>query len=209
MLYTLSVGILVVVLPQALNSLIGVETSVDVNSPENQAALQPYIQVANLVIQPVYFGGLIVLIFSLVSSQRKTIFNCLAAALVRWPAMFLSNVITSVMIIFGMLLFIIPGVWLFTRLFLVPFLIMLNNQSALDAIGNSFKMTAGYSFTILNDIIFLILIFMLLIVLLSLLQILHPLILLLLILIFQSLAHVIYYRHYEILMAADKDIKAN
>ena len=199
--YTLFVGILVVILPQFLNSFFTTEVSV---GEEGQQTIQPVVQIMNLIIQPIYFGGLIVMIYSLAMGQAKSITNCLMSALIRWPYLFLANIITSVMIIGGFLLLIIPGIWLFSRLFLVPFLVLLKQQTPFQAIINSYQMTRGYSLTILTDIIFLVILFVFFIVFLNFLQILHPLLLLLLILLFQSLANVVYYRHYEILLGSDQ-----
>lgn len=195
--YTLSIGLLVVFLPQLLNSLI----FGDIATVENtQQTIQPFTQIINLLIQPIYAGGLIVLIFSLAQGPVKKIPECLMAGIIRWPFMFLGSIITSLMIIAGIMLFIIPGIWLFTRLFLVPFLIMLNNQSPFQAITNSFQYTRNYSFTFLNDIVLLIVVFILVVLIFNFLQILHPVLLLLLLLLFQTMANVLYYRHYEILL---------
>jgi len=197
LMYTLSIGLLVVFVPQLLNSLIVGDT---IAVEGTQETIQPFTQIMNLLLQPIYAGGLIILIFSLAQGQVKGIFECVMAGIIRWPFMFLGNVITSLMIVGGLMLFIIPGIWLFTRLFLVPFLIMLNNQSPFVAIRNSFQYTRGYSFTLLNDIALLIVMFIAIVLLFNFLKILHPVLLLLFILLFQTLANVVYYRHYEILM---------
>lgn len=200
--YTLSIGLLVVFLPQLLNTLFFSDVVVPVDGA--QEAIQPFTHAVNLLIQPIYSGGMIILIFSLAQGRAKTIVECLLAGLIRWPFMFLGNVITTLMILGGLMLFVIPGIWLFTRLFLVPFLIMLNNQSPFEAIANSFQYTKGYSFTLLNDIIILIVIFILGVLIFNFMQILHPVILLLFLLLIQSMANVVYYRHYEILLKKNK-----
>lgn len=200
--YTLIVGILVVVVPQFLNSLFMTDSVPTDGTPQ---PIQPFVQILNLIIQPVYYGGLIILIFSLASGEVRSILNCLMAAILRWPYLFLANIITTVMVVGGLALFILPGIWLFSRLFLVPFLVLLKNQTPFQAIMNSYQVTRGYSLTILSDMFFLVIVFIIAILLLNTLQILHPLALLLLILLFQSLANIIYYRHYEILMEKGED----
>ena len=202
MMYTLTIGVMVVVLPQLFNSAIVVQPT----TPEqSQQTIQPLVQILNLIIQPIYFGGLIMLIYSLAKGENKTIANCLMASLLRWPQLFLSNILTTLMVVGGLALFILPGIWLFSRLFLVPFLVLLRQQSPIQAISNSFQHTRGYSLTILSDIFFLVILFVVVILLLNMMQLLHPIILLIFILIFQSLANVIYYRHYEILLSADNN----
>lgn len=195
--YTFSIGILVIVLAQMLVPIFFGGMSAQEVGPDS---IRPFAQLMNLIIQPVYTGGLIVLIFSLANKHDKGILSCLYAGIKRWPYMLLANVISSFLIFIGFLLLFLPGIWLFSRLFLVPYLVMLKDQSPFEAIANSYQYTKGYSMTILVDIILLIVISFIFLLILSLLQLVHPILLLLVFLLFQSMAHVIYYRHYEILI---------
>ena len=77
---------------------------------------------------------------------------------------------------------------------------MLNNQTPLSAIVNSYNYTKAYSLTLLTDMAFLVMLFISVFFVLGLLQLLYPFLILLFLLLFQTLAHVVYYRHYEILM---------
>ena len=195
--YTFSIGILVVLLAQLLIPLFfGGMPAEEVT----RETIEPFAQVMNLLIKPIYTGGLIVLIYSLAMGQGKGILNCLLAGIIRWPYMLIANVMTSLLIFVGLLLFLLPGIWLFTRLFLVPYLVMLKKQTPFEALINSYQYTKGYSFTILNDIVFLVVIFFLGVLLLNFLQVLYPILLLILLLLFQSMAYVVYYRHYDILV---------
>ena len=162
--------------------------------------IEPFAQMLNIIIKPIYTGALIILILSLATQQAKSLLNCILAGIMRWPFMLVANIMTSFLIFMGFLAFILPGIWMFTRLFLVPYLIMINNESPLNALINSYKYTKAYSLTILSDILILIMIFIFCVFILSILQLLQPILLLMLLLLFQTMAHVIYYRHYEILM---------
>ncbi len=195
--FALLIAIIVVLLARLLSPLfIG-----DINSEQiNPDTIRPLAQFLNLIIKPVYTGGLIALIFSLATGQGRGIYSSLWQGILRWPYMFMANVMTSLLIFAGLMLFILPGIWLFTRLFLVPYLVMIDRQTPLNAIINSFNYTKGYALTLFNDIVILVVIFILLLWLLGSLQLLHPLVLLVLILVFQSMANVLYYRHYEILV---------
>ncbi|MCU7835350.1 MAG: hypothetical protein KZQ83_08855 [gamma proteobacterium symbiont of Taylorina sp.] len=172
----------------------------DLSQQEMLEAIEPFAQVMNVIIKPVYTGALIILIVSLASEQNKSLLNCLSAGIMRWPFMLVANMMTSFLIFTGIMLFILPGIWLISRLFIVPYLVMLKKQSPLDAIINSYQYTKGYSFTILNDIVILVVILICFLMVLSFLQLLYPLLLLIVLLLFQAMAHVIYYRHYEILI---------
>jgi hypothetical protein len=200
--YTLLIGILVIILAQILVPLFFAGLEAEQITSE---VIEPFAQLMNLLIKPIYTGGLIILIDSLAHAishekQEKSIISCLFSGIKRWPFMFMANLLTSMLVFVGLLVFILPGIWIFSRLFLVPYLVMLDKQSPFTAIRNSFIYTRGYSLILLNDIIFLIVIFFLGILVLNFLQLLYPLLLLLLLLIFQTMANVIYYRHYEVLM---------
>ena len=149
--FTLLIAALVILLAQILIPIFFGDVSAEQIGIES---IKAFAQMMNLVIQPIYVGGLIALIFSLASKQGRGVFNCLFEGLKRWPYMLLANVITSFLIFAGFLLFILPGIWLFTRLFLVPYFVMLKQQTPFEAISNSFNYTKGYSMTILIDIIF-------------------------------------------------------
>ncbi|WP_198264631.1 hypothetical protein [sulfur-oxidizing endosymbiont of Gigantopelta aegis] len=202
--YTFAIGLLVLLIAQLL-----IPVFFDGVSAEeiNQESIRPFAQLMNLVIQPIYTGGLIVLIYSLAKEQGKGVLNSLYAGVLRWPYMLLANVITSFIIFGGLLLFVLPGIWLFSRLFLVPYLVILKNKTPFEAIIDSFKLTKGYSLTILIDIIILVMLFVVGFVFINLVQLANPIILLAYILIFQSMAYVLYYRHYEILIKSPVELE--
>jgi hypothetical protein len=195
--YTFSIGIIVILLAQLLVPLFFSGMSAEEISPES---IRPFAQLMNLLIKPIYTGGLIVLIFSLATGQGKGIYTSLLAGIIRWPYMLIANVLTSLLIFVGLIAFLIPGIWIFSRLFLVPYLVMLKNQTPFEALITSFQYTKGYTLTILTDVFFLVLVFILGIVILSVFQLLYPLVILLFLLLFQTMAYVVYYRHYEILL---------
>jgi len=197
LVYTFIIALVGIVLAQLLVPLFFGGMSAEQISIET---IKPFAQLLNLLVKPVYTGGLIALIYSLATKQGRSIINCLFAGIVRWPYMLIVNVITSMAIFAGLMLFILPGIWLFSRLFLVPYLVMLNNQTPLSAIVNSYNYTKAYSLTLLTDMAFLVMLFISVFFVLGLLQLLYPFLILLFLLLFQTLAHVVYYRHYEILM---------
>ena len=202
LIYTFSIGIIVILLAQLLVPLFFSGMTAEELSPE---AIKPFAQLMNLFIKPVYTGGLIALIYSLATGQGKGISNSLLAGIIRWPYMLLANVMTSLLIFVGLIAFLLPGIWLFSRLFLVPYLVMLKNQTPFEAMYNSFQYTKGYTLTILTDVFFLVIVFILGIAILSVFQLLHPLVILLFLLLFQTMAYVVYYRHYEILLDKTQD----
>jgi hypothetical protein len=204
--YSFSIGILIFILAQLLIPVFFADMAAE---EITQETIEPFAQILNLIIKPIYTGGLIVLIYSLASGQKKSILQSLFAGIIRWPFMLLVNLMSSLLIFAGLLLFILPGIWLFSRLFLAPYLVMLKNQSPFEALFKSYQYTKGYSLTILNDIVFLMVIFFIIILLLNVMQFLYPLILLALLILFQCILYVLYYRHYEILLTKNKTDELN
>ncbi len=196
--FTLLMGALLVLIAELLMPFF--IDPLDTSQTISLETIEPFAQMLNIIVKPIYTGALIILIVSLAKTEAKTMLNCIFAGILRWPFMLVANIMTSFLIFIGFLAFILPGIWLFTRLFLVPYLVMIDNQSPLNALINSFKYTKDYSLTILSDIVILIVILIFIVLILSLMQLLLPVLLLVLLLLFQTMAHVIYYRHYEILM---------
>lgn len=196
--FTVLMGILLVIIAELLMPFF-IDPAID-SKEISLESIEPFAQMLNIIIKPVYTGALVILILSLATQQAKTLFNCILAGILRWPYMLVANIMTSLLIFMGFLAFFLPGIWLFSRLFLVPYLVMIDKQSPLNALINSYKYTKGYSLTLLSDIVILIVLLIFFVFILSVFQLLQPVLLLMLLLLFQTMAHVIYYRHYEILV---------
>jgi phosphoglycerol transferase MdoB-like AlkP superfamily enzyme len=76
---------------------------------------------------------------------------------------------------------------------------MLENHTPFEAVMKSYQYTKEYSFTILLDILLLIIGFVVGLLMLNVLQLLYPIVLLLLLLLFQTIVYILYYRHYDLL----------
>ena len=64
-----------------------------------------------------------------------------------WNSVF-ANLLVAVIVGFGIVLLIIPGIVFACKLCFVPYLIVDKKMEAVDAVKESWKMTGGYSFTI-------------------------------------------------------------
>ncbi len=196
LLYTFSIGLLIVFLA----TLIVPVFFSDMGAQEiNTETIKPFAQLLDLLVKPIYTGGLVTLIYALAMGNKASIANSLFSGIVRWPYMLVANVLTSILVFAGLMAFFLPGIWIFSRLFLVPYLIILKKQTPFSALIQSYQYTKGYSLVILTDMSFLIIFFIVTALSLDVLQLTHPILLLILLLLFQTMAYVIYYRHYEIL----------
>jgi len=61
-----------------------------------------------------------------------------------------AGVAVGAMVIAGLLFFVVPGVWIYCRTRFVPYLVVNEGAGAVEAIAESFRLTAGYTGTILG-----------------------------------------------------------
>ena len=62
----------------------------------------------------------------------------------------LANLLLMVLVGFGLLVFILPGIYVLCRLAFVPYLVMDRNLGPVAAVESSWKMTKGHVFTVLG-----------------------------------------------------------
>jgi len=105
--------------------------------------------------QPIYTGGLIFLISRLVSGESWSVKESLLVGLGCWLNLLLVNVISSVMIILGLLAFILPGLVIFARLSMAEFSVVLERLSPIDALIQSNRITKQFTWQIIGSILLL------------------------------------------------------
>ena len=116
----------------------------------------------NFLLNPVYLAGFIFLLSALSNNKSISLPQCLGLGLYKWLALFLVSILYGVLTGLGLFLFFVPGIWIFLRLILAPFLVVLNGVSPVDAISESFRLTekefwniAGTTLLIFSSIILL------------------------------------------------------
>ncbi len=102
--------------------------------------------VINFIFNPIYLAGLIFLLSSL-SNQKPgertiTLSQCIGLGIFKWAPVLAVSIIYGMLTGIGLFLFIMPGLWIFLRLILAPFLVVLKDRSPIDAISESFSKTA-------------------------------------------------------------------
>jgi len=95
----------------------------------------------NFLLNPIYLAGLIFLLSSLSHNKSISLSQCLGLGIYKWFSLFTVSVLYGVLTGLGLFLFIVPGIWIFIRLILAPFLVVLNEISPVDAISESFRLT--------------------------------------------------------------------
>jgi len=111
--------------------------------------------IVHFLYQPIYTGGLIYLISKIVVGEKWDIKGCLSVGLSCWVNLLLVNIISSLMIILGLFAFIIPGLFIFARLSLAEFNVVLNRLSPIEALYRSNKMSRNVTWQIIASALLL------------------------------------------------------
>jgi hypothetical protein len=140
--YRLNVkSILLICLPLILPIAIGrvlVDTSEDVDS-----ALLFY-GMCILLFQPTYSGALILFMSERRDEVQPQVLNVWLRALKLWPLMVFMGLLLTFSVMLGMVLLILPGIWILIKLSFAQFLLIARGLGPVEALKASFDMTKGH-----------------------------------------------------------------
>jgi len=105
--------------------------------------------------QPIYTGGLMFMISRLVSGESWSIKESLLVGLGCWLNLLVVNVISSALIILGLIAFIVPGLVVFARLSLAEFSVVLERRSPMDSLIHSNRITKQFTWQIIGSVVLL------------------------------------------------------
>jgi hypothetical protein len=105
--------------------------------------------VFKLLIYPIYTAALILLMAKRARRQQPNNKDLLSSALKIWQPFFIVHVMAAGLAAFGLMLFIIPGIYVAVRLSFAEFYLTLENIKPIEAIQKSFQATKPYFFQIL------------------------------------------------------------
>ncbi len=71
----------------------------------------------------------------------------------RLPALIAAGILAGLGIVFGLILLVIPGLYLLTRWSLIPAVIVIEKRSAGDAFDRSWELTRGYGWTVFGSLL--------------------------------------------------------
>jgi hypothetical protein len=111
--------------------------------------------IVHFLYQPIYTGGLIFLISKIIAEEGWDVKRCLLVGLRCWVNLLLVNIISSLMIIFGLFAFIIPGLFIFARLSLAEFSVVLERLQPTEALYRSYKLSRGFTWQIITSALLL------------------------------------------------------
>lgn len=102
-----------------------------------------------LVFYPLYSAALILYLDARSDGHEPLKRNLMARALQLWPTFALMVLLSSLLIMAGISLFILPGIWVMTNLVFAEYLLVLQGRSPMEAMRGSFQMVKGNFWRIL------------------------------------------------------------
>ncbi|MHA6495262.1 YciC family protein [Pseudomonas borbori] len=97
-----------------------------------------------LLFYPLYTGALILFLDARSGGQAASPRDLLAASLRLWPAFAVLAGVSTLAILFGAALYVLPGLWVMIKLAFAEFLLVLRGATPWQALRGSFEMTRGY-----------------------------------------------------------------
>jgi uncharacterized membrane protein len=107
-----------------------------------------------LLFYPLYTGALILFLDAKSRGDEPAKRNLLAATLRMWPTFAVLTALSTLLIMAGLSLFVVPGVWVMIKLVFSEYLLVLRGLGPLDAMRESFKMSKGHVVRILVCVLF-------------------------------------------------------
>ncbi|MEE1920932.1 hypothetical protein V0R50_02950 [Pseudomonas sp. 148P] len=102
-----------------------------------------------LLFYPLYSAALILYLDARTDGHEPLKRNLLARALQLWPTFALLVMLSSLLIMAGISLFILPGIWVMTNLVFAEYLLVLQGRAPIQAMRESFQMVNGNFWRIL------------------------------------------------------------
>lgn len=102
-----------------------------------------------LLFYPLYSAALILYLDARSDGHEPLKRNLLARALQLWPSFALLVLLSSLLIMAGISLFILPGIWVMTNLVFAEYLLVLQGRAPIQAMRESFQMVNGNFWRIL------------------------------------------------------------
>ncbi|EPJ47810.1 MAG: hypothetical protein OFPII_09640 [Osedax symbiont Rs1] len=106
----------------------------------------------NLLIMPIYWGATIVYMQSTVNGPAFTPGQAIVASIQLWPKLFLVFLLSSGCIFFGLMAFIIPGLYIAIRLSVADYICVVEKDKVLTSLKQSWHITQNYVWLIFRGI---------------------------------------------------------
>ncbi|WP_460421369.1 YciC family protein [Pseudomonas sp. ZL2] len=123
------------------------------NQQLGEDASPGYGMLVSLLFYPLYSAALILYLDTRSNGYTPLKRNLLAMALRLWPSFALMVMLSSLLIMAGAALFIIPGIWVMIHLVFAEYVLVLRGLSPIEAMRESFKLSTGNFWRIFSCIL--------------------------------------------------------
>jgi hypothetical protein len=120
-----------------------------VDNAQGPDAFPGYSVIVGLLIYPLYTAALILFLDARSRSESPRARDLLAMSVSLWPRFTLLTAINTLLILVGLSLYFLPGIWLMVTLAFAEYLLVLRGLQPLAAIKESFRLSRGHFFRIL------------------------------------------------------------
>ena len=144
------VSILVLCLPLVVLEALAKQALASAMSSDASPA---YELIAGLFFYPLYTGALILFMDARSRGEEPHTRDLLAMAVRLWPTFAVLSGMSTLLIMFGLSLFVIPGIWVMIKLAFCEYLLVLRKLTPFMAMRESMLMTTGHFVRILTCIL--------------------------------------------------------
>lgn len=103
-----------------------------------------YSVVIGLLFYPLYTGSLIVFLAARSNGEQPRVANVWALALTLWPRFAVLSALSTLLIMVGISLMLLPGLYVLVKLAFSEYLLVLRGSTPLAAMRDSFNLTTGH-----------------------------------------------------------------
>jgi hypothetical protein len=114
-----------------------------VDHTQGPEAFPGYSVIVGLLVYPLYTAALILFLDARSRGESPRTRDLLAASASLWPRFALLTAVNTLMILVGLSLYFLPGIWLMVMLAFAEYLLVLRNMEPLAAIRESMRMARG------------------------------------------------------------------
>lgn len=106
----------------------------------------------DIALMPIYWGATLLYMQSVLGGQPLTAGRALTLSLTCWGRLLLTYILTILAISFGLVLLVVPGIYIGIRLAFAEFYCVMEGKSAMESIRASWDSTSGFFWPLLQGL---------------------------------------------------------
>ncbi|APC17362.1 hypothetical protein BLL42_17050 [Pseudomonas frederiksbergensis] len=114
-----------------------------VDHSQGPDAFPGYSVIVGLLVYPLYTAALILFLDARSRGESPRTLDLLSASVSLWPRFALLTAVNTLLILVGLSLYFLPGIWLMVMLAFAEYLLVLRNMQPLQAIRESMRLARG------------------------------------------------------------------